>query len=88
MNTKAKKPLPSWLPFVIGWVLVVQFAALGAWQISRGFEKRADQQMYRDETGFTAWQDGMAVRPYQRIRATGVYDNDRQVLLELVVDVS
>ena len=26
MNEKAKKPLPSWLPLVVGTILVVQFA--------------------------------------------------------------
>jgi surfeit locus 1 family protein len=41
--------------------------------------------MFRDETGFSAWHDGMAVRPYQRLRATGHYDTDRQVLLENII---
>lgn len=85
MNTKAKKPLPSWLPFVVGWVLVAQFAALGVWQITRGFEKRADQQLFQDETGFSAWHDGMEVRPFQRLKATGRYDGGRQVLLENII---
>lgn len=85
VNTKAKKPLPSWLPFVVGALLVAQFAGLGAWQISRGLEKRADQQMFRDEIGFASWQDGMEVRPYQRLKATGRYDGSRQVLLENII---
>lgn len=85
MNTNAKKRLPTWLPFVIGWVLVAQFAALGAWQISRGLEKRADHAMFEDETGFSTWHDGMDVRPYQRLRVTGRYDGDHQVLLENII---
>ena len=85
MNTRTKKPLPSWLPFVVGWVLVAQFAALGVWQITRGFEKRENQQLFQDETGFSAWHDGMEVRPHQRLKATGRYDNDRQVLLENII---
>ena len=85
MNTNAKKRLPTWLPFVVGWVLVAQFAALGAWQISRGLEKRADHAMFEDETGFSAWHDGMDVRPYQRLRVTGRYDGDHQVLLENII---
>lgn len=85
MNIKAKKRLPSWLPFVVGWVLVAQFAALGVWQITRGFEKRADQQLFQDETGFSAWHDGMEVRPFQRLKATGRYDGGRQVLLENII---
>ena len=85
MNTQSKKPLPSWLPLVVGALLVAQFAALGAWQISRGLEKRADQQLYRDETGFTPWQHGMEVRPYQRLEAFGEFDGERQFLLENII---
>ena len=77
--------LPGGLPLVVGALLVVQFAGLGAWQISRGLEKRADQQLYRDATAFSAWHDGMEVRPYQRLRATGRFDSDRQVLLENII---
>ena len=85
MNTQSRKPLPSWLPLVVGALLVAQFAGLGAWQISRGMEKRADQQLYRDETGFTPWQHGMDVRPYQRLEAFGTFDGDHQFLLENII---
>jgi len=85
VNTKTKKPLPSWVPLVIGAVLVAQFAGLGAWQISRGLEKRASQQLFRDETSFAAWEHGMDVRPYQRLQATGSYDTERQFLLENII---
>jgi cytochrome oxidase assembly protein ShyY1 len=85
VNTKTKKPLPTWLPLVVGALLVAQFAGLGAWQISRGLEKRADQQMFRDETGFASWHDGMEIRPYQRLKATGSYDGSRQILLENII---
>jgi surfeit locus 1 family protein len=85
VNPKAKKPLPTWLPLVIGTLLVAQFAGLGAWQVSRGLEKRAEQQLFRDETGFAAWQDGMEIRPYQRLKASGVYDSDHQFLLDNII---
>lgn len=82
MNESHKKPLPGWLPFAIGALFVLLFSALGGWQVSRGLEKRADQAAFDAETGFAAWQDGMEIRPYQRIKATGRYDGDRQFLLE------
>ena len=85
MNTESKKPLPTWLPLVVGTLLVIQFAGLGAWQISRGLEKQADRAAFSDEGAFTAWQDGMAIRPYQRLRATGRYDTERQFLLENII---
>ena len=85
MNTPTKKPLPSWLPLLVGTILVVQFAGLGAWQISRGLEKRANQQLFRDEAGFASWQNGMDVRPYQRLQATGYFDGEHQFLLENII---
>ena len=85
MNAKPKKPLPSWLPLFVGALFVVLFAALGAWQVSRGFEKRVDQQLFRDETGFATWHAGMEVRPFQQLKATGGYDNEHQFLLENII---
>ena len=85
MNTQSRKPLPSWLPLVVGALLVAQFAGLGAWQISRGMEKRAEQQLYRDDTGFTPWQHGLEVRPYQRLEAFGEFDGEHQFLLENII---
>jgi surfeit locus 1 family protein len=77
--------LPAWTPYVIGAVLVAQFAGLGAWQISRGLEKRAERQLFQGETNFASWHDGMEVRPFQRIKATGHYDGEHQVLLENII---
>lgn len=85
MNTKAKKPLPTWLPLVVGVFLVAQFAGLGVWQIGRGLEKQADRTAFQDESGFAVWQDGMEIRPYQRLQATGRYDATRQFLLENII---
>ena len=85
MNEKSKKPLPEWLPFVIGFALVLQFAGLGAWQVSRGLEKRAEQELFSDEAGFTHWSQGMSVRPYQRLTASGTFDSDHQFLLDNII---
>ena len=70
---------------MVGFLFVALFAALGAWQISRGLEKRAERQTFEDETGFSAWHDGMPVRPYQQLRVTGRYDSEHQVLLENII---
>lgn len=77
--------LPGWLPFVVGAVLVVQFAGLGAWQVSRGIEKRAQQELFSDETGFSSWSDGMDIRPYQRLKVAGTFDGAHQFLLDNII---
>lgn len=85
VNDKIKRPLPRWLPLVVGVVLVAQFAGLGAWQISRGLEKRSTQHAYRDETNFQQWQDGTEVRSFQRLAATGRYDVEHQIILDNII---
>lgn len=85
MDRALEKSFPDWLPYVVGALLVVQFAGLGAWQVSRGLEKRVERELFSDETGFAAWSDGMAVRPYQRIRVRGRFDGERQFLLDNII---
>lgn len=77
--------MPEWLPFAIGFVLVVQFAALGGWQISRGLEKRTQQELFSDDSGFAALLPGMQPRPYQRLRVQGQFDSERQFLLDNII---
>ena len=73
------------MPLVVGFLFVALFAALGAWQISRGLDKRAERQMFDDETGFSSWHDGLPVRPFQRLGVTGRYDREHQILLENII---
>lgn len=85
MNDTAKNKLPAWLPYAIGAVLVVQFLALSVWQINRGLDKRAEKKAFASQSGFAFWSDGMAVRSFQKIKATGRFDSDHQFLLENII---
>ena len=73
------------MPYAVGGLLVVQFAGLGVWQVSRAFDKRADQQAYEGQTGFTPFVNGMEVRPYQKLEAEGVFDAEHQFLLDNII---
>lgn len=88
MDTQRQSKLPSWLPLVVGTLFVALFTALGAWQISRGLDKRANEQLFLDETGYASWKNGMDVRPHQRLEATGRFDNEHQVLLDNITNNS
>ena len=85
VNASTKKPLPAWLPFVIGALLVAQFAGLGVWQISRGLEKQATRDELSGGGSYSNFQHGDEVRSYQRIRATGRMDSERQILLDNII---
>ena len=85
MSDAAKNPLQSWLFLIVGALLVAQFAGLGAWQISRGLEKRALQHMYEDDGGFELWHSGMDVQPNQRLKVSGRYDDTHQFVLEKII---
>ena len=85
MSATLQNSIKGWLPYALGALLVVQFVALSAWQVGRAFEKRADQQAYESQTGFTTFVDGMEVRPYQRIEAQGEFDGEHQVLLDNII---
>ena len=85
VNVPAKNALPGWLPYLVGALLVIQFAGLGAWQVSRGLEKRAARDLFNDNAGFSQYSEGMQVRPYQRLQVTGHFDSARQFLLDNIV---
>ena len=85
MSDTLKKKLMGWLPYVLGVGLVVQFFGLSMWQFERGLEKRATQEAFSAQTGFAAWSDGMAVRSFQKVKATGEFDSDHQILLENII---
>jgi surfeit locus 1 family protein len=85
VETPLQKSTTGWLPYALGALLVALFAGLGVWQISRALEKRAAQEAFDRQTGFTRFVDGMDVRPFQRLAAEGVFDTDHQFLLDNII---
>lgn len=85
VNTNVEKPLPAWLPLVVGAVLVAQFAGLGVWQLSRGFEKLDERDAYDSASGYSNFYNGAKVRPYQAVKASGRFDAAHQFLLDNII---
>lgn len=85
LNEATKKKILGWTPYVIGAILVVQFAALGVWQIDRGLQKRAEKQAFDSQAGFASWSNGMDVRSFQKLKVTGRFDGEHQMLLENII---
>ena len=85
MGSTIQNSIKGWLPYALGALLVVQFAALGVWQVGRAFEKRADQDAFESQSDFTPFVDGMEVRPYQRVEAEGIFDAEHQFLLDNII---
>jgi surfeit locus 1 family protein len=80
-----KYSLPSSLPYLVGGILVVGFISLGLWQANRGLQKRAEQAGFEVESGFSSWHDGADVQPFEKLKATGEFDADHQLLLENII---
>jgi len=85
VETSRQKSTTSWLPYALGALLVAQFVGLGLWQVGRAQDKRAMQEAFERQTGFTRFVDGMDVTPYQRLSAEGVFDAARQFLLDNII---
>jgi len=85
LNEATKKKIVGWIPYVIGAILVVQFVALGVWQIDRGLDKRAEKRAFDSQAGFASWSNGMDVRSFQKLKATGRLDSQHQLLLENII---
>ena len=73
------------MPYVLGAILVAMFFALCVWQISRGLEKAGTQAAFESQSGFSSWSDGMDVSAFQKLRTTGRFDSERQILLENII---
>lgn len=85
MDTKVEKALPSWLPLVVGGVLIAQFAGLGLWQIGRGLAKVETQDAFEEQGGYANYYDGADVSAYDRIEAGGRFLESRQLLLDNII---
>ena len=85
MSNPIKAQLLGIIPYVIGAILVLQFFALSAWQISRGMDKKVEQDAFESQSGFTSWSDGLEIRSFQKLKATGHFESERQVLLENII---
>jgi len=85
VNSKVENSLPRWLPFVVGAVLVAQFAGLSVWQINRGLGKLEDRRAFDAAGQFSNFHSGADVRPYQALKASGHLDTERQFLLDNII---
>ena len=85
MDGSRQKSTRRWLPYALGAVLVAQFVGLGLWQISRAQEKRATQEAFEPQTGFTRFVHGMDVQPLQQLSAEGTFDVGHQFLLDNII---
>lgn len=84
MNTGTHKSLPEWLPYLVGGLLVVQFAGLCAWQVGRGFEKLERREAFAEPERYARFQGG-DVPAFAAIEAVGTWQGQRQFLLENIV---
>ncbi len=85
MNTATHRSLPRWLPLLAGAVLVLQFAGLCLWQVSRGVAKLETRAAFGEAAAYADFHTGAELRPYQPLKATGRYDGRHQFLLDNII---
>ena len=85
MNDKTKEPPPPWIFWIGATFLGATCAGPVAWHVSRVLEKRATQHAHQDEGGCSAWQDGMKIRPLQRLNVTCRYADEHQFILGKII---
>ncbi|MCP4409547.1 MAG: SURF1 family protein [Gammaproteobacteria bacterium] len=78
---------PSVLPTIAGGSLLVLFLSLGNWQLDRADEKRTILQTYQQRIQQTAGELSLPIiEPeqwrYRKVRLSGRFDNERQLLLD------
>lgn len=71
-----------WAPLAIGAVFVVLFVFLGNWQLSRAAEKKELLALFESDAAFEEPMSYENLADFDRIRITGRYLPDRQVLID------
>ena len=84
MNDKPQKTFTDNLPYFVGGLLVLQFAGLCIWQVSRGLEKLERHDAFGTPERYARFQGG-GVQPFDALEVEGRWLADRQFLLENIV---
>lgn len=84
MSNGIQKPLPEWLPYLVGGLLVLQFAGLCVWQLGRGLDKLERRDAFGEPESYASFRGG-DVQDFAALEADGAWQAERQFLLENIV---
>lgn len=71
-----------WVPLAAGAAFVVLFVSLGKWQLDRAAEKSALLALFDSDEAYVEPMNYESLDEFDRIRVTGRYRPDRQILIE------
>ena len=71
-----------WFPIVAGVIFVSLFTSLGLWQLDRASEKVEMRALFETDKDFVEPSDYTALTQFDRIKVSGRYRDDRQVLID------
>ena len=71
-----------WFPVLAGVMFVSLFTSLGLWQLDRASEKVETRSKFDTDGGFAEPVDYTALTQFDRIKVSGRYRDDRQVLID------
>lgn len=86
--TDFRHTVRQWLPPLAAVALIALFVSLAAWQLERADEKKALAALFDDDRPPADFRPGRDYELYQRVRASGRYLADRQILIDNIVQNS
>lgn len=82
---KLKPILYEITPYIFFFIMIYSFASLGFWQLDRAKEKDAMQEAYIADEDYIIIRDRTDMTAYQKIQASGIFDNERQIIIDNII---
>ena len=85
INKKTNVILKQSVPYILALILIYCFASLGLWQLDRAKEKTSELNAFNSPDAYIAVNDLSDIDQYKKIKATGRYLNDKQIIIDNII---
>ena len=73
------------MPYILALILIYCFASLGLWQLDRAKEKTSELNAFNSPDAYISVKDLSDIDQYKKIKATGRYLNDKQIIIDNII---
>ena len=85
INRKTDVILKQSVPYILALILIYCFASLGLWQLDRAKEKTSELNAFNSPDAYISVKDLSDIDQYKKIKATGRYLNDKQIIIDNII---